>query len=818
MIRFVQRGTFVPRLPQACVPYESFHYYGEFFLITDAPRDFVDFVVPESMLPSTLRIHIYRSFEATLTEQQAADIKLIFSHIFNTLALRVGHDLFDVVTVLPCMESTGRTAWQSTLAWVDSVVRSPTVKSLFDKLCFERDRKNEGQKLREYLISNGVTFERFMQFLVGIEIPIASYLESVPELRQAELPKGDFVAAYCALTFHQRIVERIVGPDFRRMGSGKPTFPFHVAGLLHFSCTVLIPNMIDPGVPLHEWFQRRYDQTISTSHPMMEIIPVRQQYEKVNDLFKGLSRFPQALSQGHQRIHEILKQSKDVMRDWIEGIFRRIPDDFETTKDVKLVPLEIPHLIPFPRIFGATLHLLNHLVSQVRPITAGQSLPWQLTRDCAAMLAREIGYEFTDTQLLRSALMDATYQFKQTQCLPGYERYEFLGDAVLDVCTIFPLFNADNTVSEEEMTLLKHALVSNDLWASLAQVLGLNKFVITASPSSYAPLAKPLADLVEALFGAIFLDSSLITCCRIHQLLVRRHRKLFYESVARWPRGRSVVDYMIAVPPDEFGCITRWDLQLFDHPATTESIRALLGFPIARDDLRWFQLALTHRAAGLGFSYERLEFIGDIVVKLGVTMALFCAFPAASEGGMSIVASDYKSNMRLGAAAIQLGLGAATLHPATISDQVVMRMPERLETIPKCQGDIFEAVSAAVAMTKGLHTAVNFVGRYVIGETFEHRADEPQLDPKSAALNRFSVVLKGSLLTFELWMHDSEVFAYASVGDVQLPYVARGGHRVDAERALARILLVEIEKREFVDDLLQKIEQVSRMEEETFLE
>jgi dsRNA-specific ribonuclease len=506
-----------------------------------------------------------------------------------------------------------------------------------------------------------------------------------------------------------------------------------------------------------------------------------------------MSRFPQALSQGHQRIREVLKQQRETVRDWIEGIFRRIPDDFVARPPVKLLPIDVTHVLPFPRIFGASVHLLNHLLGQIRPLAVGQPLPSELTRDCAAFLAHEIGYEFSDLALLRSALTDPSYPFKEMHCIPVDERLAFLGDAVLDVCTLFPLFNANCSALEEEMTMVKQILVSNDLFASLCVAIGLNKYVIARSLAAYTTRGKPLADVMEALFGAIFLDSSLTSCCRVHQFLVRRHRQLFYQAVARFPPGRAVIDHIIGAPPEEFGRLTRWLLPRFGHPATVESVQEMLGFPIALNDLQWFQLALTHPGAGAGVNYQRLEFIGDAIVKLTITLSLFCAFPGA-ESGMSIVAADYRSNARLGAAAIRLGLGAAAIPP-----------PDRPEMIAKYQGDLFEAVVAAIAMTKGLHRAVEFIQKHVIGDTFDNRADDPRSDSKSALLTKCAQLFKGYVVSFQTWLDGPEVLSSVVIGKVQLPFLGRGERRSDAEKAVARVLLAEFEKPEFVADLIQKV-------------
>jgi hypothetical protein len=42
---------------------------------------------------------------------------------------------------------------------------------------------------------------------------------------------------------------------------------------------------------------------------------------------------------------------------------------------------------------------------------------------------------------------------------------------------------------------------------------------------------------------------------------------------------------------------------------------------------------------------------------------------------------------------------------------------------------------------------------------------------------------------FEIWVATSEQDAYLSIGDLQLPCIAKGGNKVDAERAVSPIML-----------------------------
>jgi ribonuclease-3 len=83
-------------------------------------------------------------------------------------------------------------------------------------------------------------------------------------------------------------------------------------------------------------------------------------------------------------------------------------------------------------------------------------------------------------------------------------------------------------------------------------------------------------------------------------------------------------------------------------------LRETLGYEPT--DLRWFEVALTHRSAG-GTNNERLEFLGDAVLSLISAQYLIERFPEANEGELSrlrarMVSGDYLAQQ---AAAMQLG-------------------------------------------------------------------------------------------------------------------------------------------------------------------
>ncbi|WP_416667038.1 ribonuclease III [Egbenema bharatensis] len=81
-----------------------------------------------------------------------------------------------------------------------------------------------------------------------------------------------------------------------------------------------------------------------------------------------------------------------------------------------------------------------------------------------------------------------------------------------------------------------------------------------------------------------------------------------------------------------------------------------LGLP-KQAPVRWdlLDLALTHPTASATANYERLEFVGDAVVKLAAAEFLFTTYPNASDGELSALRSVMVSDRLLAQIADQYG-------------------------------------------------------------------------------------------------------------------------------------------------------------------
>lgn len=96
-------------------------------------------------------------------------------------------------------------------------------------------------------------------------------------------------------------------------------------------------------------------------------------------------------------------------------------------------------------------------------------------------------------------------QSREAYLLHSYERLEFLGDAVLQLVVTDYIFRHYPHFDEGEMTELRAKVVNTDFLVEIAQRLMLPELVLT-DPGALPRRQDYLADMVEALIGAIYMD------------------------------------------------------------------------------------------------------------------------------------------------------------------------------------------------------------------------------------------------------------------------------------------------------------------------
>ena len=119
-------------------------------------------------------------------------------------------------------------------------------------------------------------------------------------------------------------------------------------------------------------------------------------------------------------------------------------------------------------------------------------------------LCNQIGHVFTQSQLLQRALTHRSYSAAHN------ERLEFLGDSILNCVVAKHLYDIYPELPEGDLSRLRSNLVNQQTLFILAQQLRLGELLLLGEGErKSAGFRRPsiLADTMEALFGAVFLDA-----------------------------------------------------------------------------------------------------------------------------------------------------------------------------------------------------------------------------------------------------------------------------------------------------------------------
>lgn len=167
-------------------------------------------------------------------------------------------------------------------------------------------------------------------------------------------------------------------------------------------------------------------------------------------------------------------------------------------------------------------------------------------------LQERLGYQFSDPSLLERAVTHRSYANERG--LPGhYERMEFLGDAVLGLVTAEWVFQRHPRRPEGQLSRLKSSLVSARSLATYARRIELGACLrvgVGEERSGGRSKASLLADSLEAVFGAVFLDGGLEAA---RPVIVR-----FLEALAEEQERRHAQDFKTTL--QELTQAQGWDL------------------------------------------------------------------------------------------------------------------------------------------------------------------------------------------------------------------------------------------------------------------
>ena len=153
-------------------------------------------------------------------------------------------------------------------------------------------------------------------------------------------------------------------------------------------------------------------------------------------------------------------------------------------------------------------------------------------------LERTLGIRFKQGALRDVALTHRSFAFEQGMPTTN-ERLEFLGDAVLGLVVTDLVYRAFPERSEGELAKLRAAMVNMTTLAEVARELGLGDTILLGKgeeQSGGRDKASILADALEAVLGAIYLDQGLKPAAALIE-------RLFRPRIAAYVRGEGERDY-----------------------------------------------------------------------------------------------------------------------------------------------------------------------------------------------------------------------------------------------------------------------------------
>jgi ribonuclease-3 len=120
------------------------------------------------------------------------------------------------------------------------------------------------------------------------------------------------------------------------------------------------------------------------------------------------------------------------------------------------------------------------------------------------LLQKRLGHQFTNAALLQQALTHRSHSVLHN------ERLEFLGDSILNCVIASLLFDSFANIDEGDLSRVRANLVKQQSLYEVAQRIELSQFLrLGEGELKSGGFRRPsiLADTLEALFGAIYLDA-----------------------------------------------------------------------------------------------------------------------------------------------------------------------------------------------------------------------------------------------------------------------------------------------------------------------
>ncbi len=159
-------------------------------------------------------------------------------------------------------------------------------------------------------------------------------------------------------------------------------------------------------------------------------------------------------------------------------------------------------------------------------------------------LEKEIGFKFKNIDLLLQATVHRSYLNEHADFkLHHNERLEFLGDAVLEIIVTEYLFLNYPETPEGDLTNWRASLVNTKMLSLVATELKLDKYMHLSKGEAKDSNSKArgyiLANAVEAIIGAIYLDSGIKQATKfVNKRMISKLDNILDKELYRDPKSK----------------------------------------------------------------------------------------------------------------------------------------------------------------------------------------------------------------------------------------------------------------------------------------
>lgn len=211
------------------------------------------------------------------------------------------------------------------------------------------------------------------------------------------------------------------------------------------------------------------------------------------------------------------------------------------------------------------------------PIRDDQGLDYPIPASALAALTGHLGYEFHDRALLGRSLTHRSWCAEHAGYVSN-ERLEFLGDSVLGMIVTADIFARHPRAGEGQLSRIRASVVCAPALAEMAGELEIGAALLLGKGEAQSGgRSRPsiLADAVEAVIGAVYLDGGIAAAeqvvaqlvdarlddagvpdhkSRLHEAVAQAHdRQISYEITDEGPEHAKTFRAVVLLDQEPFG-------------------------------------------------------------------------------------------------------------------------------------------------------------------------------------------------------------------------------------------------------------------------